>query len=123
MYVFCLVKNWGMGIVYLYDNMLDEAERYMRVHIENIHQSVFNYLIGMDRKFTGTTEHQNNLLRLFYQGKRDKEIQEELGIGSAFTIRHHRFALKEKERQAKVFLAMVELLKRKGIKSIVNRRL
>lgn len=34
-------------------------------------------------------------------------------MGSTSTIRHHRFALKEKERQAKTFLAIMELLKEK----------
>jgi hypothetical protein len=101
------------GIVYPYENKLYEAERYMRIHIENTHQSVFEYLLGMDKKLTGLTEHQMNLLALFYQGKSDKEIQKDLGIGSASTIRHHRFALKEKERQAKTFLALMELLKEK----------
>jgi DNA-binding CsgD family transcriptional regulator len=101
------------GIVYPYENRLYEAERYMRIHIESTHQSVFEYLLAMDKKLTGITEHQNKLLSLFYQGKNDKEIQKELGIGSASTIRHHRFALKEKERQAKTFLAMMELLKEK----------
>ena len=101
------------GIVYPYENILYEAERYMRIHIENTHQSVFDYLIGMDKKLTGLTDHQNHLLRLFYQGKSDKEVQQEMGIGSTSTIRHHRFALKEKERQAKIFLAMMELLKEK----------
>ena len=52
-------------------------------------------------------------MTLFYQAKKDKEIKEELDIGSASTIRHHRFALKEKERQAKTFLTMMELLKEK----------
>jgi hypothetical protein len=101
------------GIIYPYENRLFEAERYMRIHIENTHQSVFEYLLGMDKKLTGLTEHQKNLLSLFYLGKNDKEIQNELDIGSASTIRHHRFALKEKERQAKTFLAMMELLKEK----------
>lgn len=101
------------GIVYPYENILYEAERYMRIHLENTHQSVFDYLIGMDKKLTGLTDHQNHLLRLFYQGKSDKEVQQEMGIGSTSTIRHHRFALKEKERQAKIFLAMMELLKEK----------
>ncbi|EKN69820.1 hypothetical protein BABA_08521 [Neobacillus bataviensis LMG 21833] len=101
------------GIVYPYENRLYEAERYMRIHIENMHQSVFEYLLDMDKKLTGLTEHQKKLLSLFYQGKNDKEIQTELAIGSASTIRHHRFALKEKERQAKTFLAMMELLKEK----------
>ncbi|WP_071392875.1 DUF2087 domain-containing protein [Bacillus tuaregi] len=101
------------GLVYPYENRFYEAERYMRIHIERTHQSVFDYLLSMDKKLTGLTDHQKNLLTLFYQGKSDKEIQKELEIGSASTIRHHRFALKEKERQAKTFLAMMELLKEK----------
>ncbi|TCS93299.1 hypothetical protein EDD58_108127 [Hazenella coriacea] len=101
------------GMVYPYENRFYEAERFMRIHIERTHQSVFDYLLGMDKKLTGLTEHQKSLLALFYRGKNDKEIQEALGIGSTSTIRHHRFALKEKERQAKTFLAMMELLKEK----------
>ncbi|MCH1626425.1 DUF2087 domain-containing protein [Fredinandcohnia quinoae] len=101
------------GIVYPCENIFYEAERYMRIHIESTHQSVFEYLIGMDKKLTGLTDHQNSLLRLFYEGKSDAEVQTELGIGSTSTIRHHRFALKEKERQAKTFLALMELLKEK----------
>ncbi|WP_028777511.1 DUF2087 domain-containing protein [Shimazuella kribbensis] len=101
------------GIVYPYENRFYEAERFMRVHIESTHRSVFDFLIGMDKKLTGLTEHQKSLMRLFYQGRNDKEIQSELDIGSTSTIRHHRFVLKEKERQAKSFLAMMELLKEK----------
>src|SRR5690606_28337298 len=87
--------------------------RYARMHIEVTHKSVFEYLIELDKKLTGLTDHQNQLLRLFYQGKSDKEVQEAMVIGSTSTIRHHRFALKEKERQAKVFLTMMELLREK----------
>lgn len=101
------------GIVYPYEDRLYEAERYIRIHIERTHNSVFEYLLSMDKKLTGLTEHQKNLLSLFYEGKNDKEIQKELGIGSTSTIRHHRFALKEKERQAKTFLVLMELLKEK----------
>ena len=32
---------------------------------------------------TGLTEHQSHILRLFYEGKSDQEIKEELEIGSA----------------------------------------
>ncbi|WP_226673524.1 DUF2087 domain-containing protein [Rossellomorea aquimaris] len=101
------------GMVYPYNDQFYLAEKYMGVHIEQTHISVFDYLIGMDKKLTGLTDHQKRLLTLFYQGKNDKDIQEELEIGSASTIRHHRFALKEKERQAKTFLTMMELLKEK----------
>lgn len=101
------------GIVYPYENRFYEAERYMQVHIETSHKSVFEYFLSMDKKLTGLTDHQKRLLSLFYQGKNDKEIQKELNIGSTSTIRHHRFVLKEKERQAKIFLAIMELLKEK----------
>ena len=72
------------GIIYPHEDVLYEAERYMRIHIEASHQSVFDYLTKLDKKFTGLTDHQNQLLRLFYQGKSDKEVQEELEIGRAY---------------------------------------
>lgn len=111
----CLLCNEQIekGIIYRHEDVFYEAERYMRLHIELAHGSVFHYLMGMDKKLTGLSEHQNRLLRLFYEGKKDAEIQEELEIGSASTIRNHRFVLKEKERQAKLFLAAMELLKEK----------
>ncbi|MCR8630510.1 DUF2087 domain-containing protein [Paenibacillus radicis (ex Xue et al. 2023)] len=113
--VICLLcgKKLEKGIIYPDDGILYEAKRFMRVHIEKAHHSVFEYLIQLDKKLTGLTDHQNNLLKLFHQGKSDGEVQKEMGIGSASTIRNHRFALKEKERQSKVFLAMMELLKEK----------
>ncbi len=101
------------GIVYPHEDVLYEAERFMRIHIDREHQSVFDYLIQLDKKLTGLTELQNRFLHLFYQGKSDAEVQKELGIGSASTIRNHRFVLKEKERQAKMFLALMDLLKEK----------
>lgn len=114
-YYWCLLcgKALEQGVVYPAEGVFYEAERYMRIHIERAHQSVFDHLIGLDKKLTGLTEHQSRLLGLFYQGKNDKEVQQEMGIGSASTIRNHRFALKEKERQAKVYLTLMELLKDK----------
>ncbi|MHB8158428.1 MAG: DUF2087 domain-containing protein [Desulfocucumaceae bacterium] len=101
------------GIIYPGKGILYEAGRYMRVHIDKVHGSVFEYLTCLDKRFTGLTDHQNSLLRLFYQGKSNEEVKKEMDIGSAATIRNHRFVLKEKERQAKVFLTMMELLKEK----------
>ncbi|WP_088013242.1 DUF2087 domain-containing protein [Gottfriedia acidiceleris] len=111
----CLLcsKRIEKGIIYQDSGVLYEAKKYMKVHIEQNHDSVFDYLIQLDKKLTGLTEHQNHLLRLFYQGKSDTNIQKETGIGSASTIRNHRFVLKEKERQAKLFLVLMELLKEK----------
>ncbi len=114
-YYICLLcgKKFEQGIIYPEGDILYEAKKYISIHIQKTHGSVFEYLIQMDKKITGLTEHQNNLLRLFYQGKSDQEVQKEMGIGSTSTIRNHRFALKEKERQSKVFLTMMELIKEK----------
>ncbi len=118
-YYMCLLCNKKIekGIVYPEEGMLFEAGRYMRVHIEREHESVFEHLINLDKRLTGLTDHQKSLLQLFYLGKSDVEVQKEMGIGSASTIRNHRFVLKEKERQAKVFLALMELLKDKNKRS------
>ncbi|MCX8130370.1 MAG: DUF2087 domain-containing protein [Clostridia bacterium] len=114
-YYVCLLcgEKIEKGIIYPENGILYEAEKYMQIHINKSHQSVFEHLTGLDKRITGLSDHQNKLLKLFYQGKSDKEVQEELGIGSSSTIRNHRFALKEKERQSKVFLVMMELLKEK----------
>lgn len=108
----CLLcgKYFEKGIIYPEEGVLFEAKRYVQVHINHEHGSVFKYLLNLDKKLTGLTEHQKRLLGLFYAGKTDKEIQKELGIGSSSTIRNHRYMLKEKERQAKVFLALSALL-------------
>lgn len=111
----CLLcgKKVEKGIIYREDGVLYEARKYMSVHICNAHGSVFEYLLNLDKALTGLTEHQQKLMTLFYQGLNDKEVQKELNIGSLSTIRNHRFVLKEKERQAKLLLVILELLKEK----------
>lgn len=98
------------GIIYPVDDTLLQAKLAVKKHIEQEHHSMFDYLLGMNKKYTGLTEHQKGLLRLFHQGFSDKEIIEQLDGGSTSTIRNYRFTFKEKEKQAKVFLAIMELL-------------
>ncbi len=105
------------GIIYENNGILYDVERYTAVHIEKEHGSVFDYIIGLDKKITGLSSHQCALLKLFYLNLSGHEIQKELAIGSASTIRQHRFALKEKERQAKIFLTLMQNLKEKESKN------
>lgn len=109
----CCGYRTEAGIIYPEEGVLYEAARYMRVHIEKVHGSVFEYLLEQDKSVTGLSDVQRGLLAQFHEGKKDTEVQKALGIGSASTIRNHRFVLKEKERQAKIFLALMELLKSK----------
>ncbi len=56
------------------------------------------------------TDHQKSILELFYEGNSDNDVAKALSTGSTSTIRNHRFSLREKQKQAKVFLAIMELL-------------
>lgn len=109
----CCGQQFEKGIIYPEDGRLYEAHRYVKHHIQKAHQSVFHYLIQQEKPVTGLSSTQRRLLELSYQGFSDAQIQKSMGIGSASTIRNHRFQLREKERQARVFLALMELLREK----------
>lgn len=108
----CLVcgKRIANGVIYPEDGLLYEASKYIKVHIAKCHRSAFHVLLDLDKKLTGLTDHQKTLLELFYEGLSDNEVAGKLGVGSVSTIRNHRFSLREKQKQAKVFLAIMELL-------------
>ncbi|VBB05921.1 Hypothetical protein LUCI_1132 [Lucifera butyrica] len=103
-------KRFADGIIYSWDERLYEAKRYIKIHIAESHQSPFHVLIHLDKKLTGLTDHQKSILELFYAGSSDNEAAKVLGTGSTSTIRNHRFSLREKQKQAKIFLAIMELL-------------
>lgn len=111
----CLICNecFQDGVIYPVGDELLEAKRAVRQHIADGHGSMFDYLIRLDKKFTGLSEHQRELLSYFYEGLSDKEIAKKIEAGSTSTIRNHRFKLREKERQAKLFLAIMNVLKNK----------
>ncbi|MCZ8520743.1 MULTISPECIES: DUF2087 domain-containing protein [Paenibacillus] len=94
------------------DGLYLDAEKWMKEHVVSAHRSMMHYLTGLDKKWTGLSDLQRSLLLLFHEGVSDGEIvKRKLGGGSASTIRNHRFMLREKEKQARLFLAMMELLK------------
>jgi hypothetical protein len=67
--------------------------------------------------FTGISSVQKELIKLIAVGLSDKEIAERLGVAQS-TIRNHRYKLREKEKQAKLFLAMMDLLSKNTNKKI-----
>ncbi len=103
-------KKFEKGIIYPENDTYYEAERAMIHHIEKHHGSVLSSLIDMDKKYTGLTELQKTLIEMFSEGMNDISIVKELDGNSSSTIRNHRFALREREKQAKIFLAIMELM-------------
>ncbi len=111
----CLIcgARFAKGRIYDLEGLFYEAEKTAQIHLETAHSSMFDYLLNMDKKYTGLTEHQKSLVSLFYQGLSDKEIAARMDGVSLSTVRNHRFALREKMKQAKAFLAIMELLEAK----------
>ncbi|AJD89356.1 hypothetical protein JMA_00390 [Jeotgalibacillus malaysiensis] len=118
----CLIcgERFEEGEVFKVGERFFEAYRAAEVHVQAEHESMFVYLMNMDKKYTGLSDHQKELLSYFKQGVSDKEAAKQIG-GSPSTIRNHRFKFKEKEKQARVFLALMQLLKEEtGPESLVQ---
>ncbi len=85
------------------------GKKAMEMHIDKDHGGMFQQLMELDKKVTGLTDPQKNILALLQQGYTDKEIVEKIPeIGSQSTVRSYRFKLREKEKQAKVLLAIMQ---------------
>lgn len=107
----CLIcgQRFENGLIYADSDRLYEAQKYLAVHISRSHQSMFHFLLSLDKKLTGLTDHQKAILELLYAGASDQEAARQLSAGSASTIRNHRFNLRERQKQARLFLAIMEL--------------
>ena len=110
----CLLcgKYFTKGEIYDFNGKLYEAEKMVQLHIQESHESVLSSLLKLSSNDVGISDLQLGLLSLFAGGLSDKQISENLGVASS-TIRNHRYKLREKERQAKVFLVIMELLEQK----------
>jgi len=108
----CLLCGFTTEIGYIYPkgDLYVDANKQMKLHLMEEHDGVFNYLLGLDKKMTGLSDHQRKILSLFYEGYSDYDVKEKLNIGSVSTIRNHRYMLKEKEKQAKTIITIMNLL-------------
>lgn len=108
----CLIcgEKFTRGLIFEENGVLMEAEMAIKIHISKAHVSVFEYLLTLDKKYTGLSEIQSKIFEYFYKGYSDKDIVKIEGEGSESNIRNHRFKLREKEKQAKTFLALMTLL-------------
>ncbi|WP_238906937.1 DUF2087 domain-containing protein [Clostridium sp. YIM B02506] len=107
----CIICNekFIKGRIYEIDGALYDGKKSAELHLESAHGSSLEYLLGMNSTFTGVSEVQRELLTLIASGLTDKEISAKLGVAQS-TIRNHRYKLREKEKQARLFLAIMELI-------------
>lgn len=84
------------------------AKRAVKTHIAAEHGDLFTILCGFDKRYTGLTPNQRELLTLMHAGLSDAQIASRMGV-TASTIRHQRFTFRERAKQARMYLAIYEL--------------
>ncbi|HCW54537.1 MAG TPA: transcriptional regulator [Clostridium sp.] len=106
--IFC-GEEFTKGRIYEINSIFFEAQKTAKIHIEKKHGSSLEYILGMNNSFTGISDVQRELLKMMAYGLSDKEIAGKLNIAKS-TIRNHRFKLREKEKQARLLLAIMEMI-------------
>ena len=105
-------QKYSKGMVYSMEEQMFDAYGAVRYHGKQVHGLTVDYLLGQEPGLLGISEIQRQLLQLMSDGATDNEIAKHLGI-AASTVRNHRFKLREKEKQSRLFLAMMQSLAEK----------
>lgn len=84
------------------------AKKMIKYHMNSEHGNRLNTLLSLDKKLTAITDNQKEVLSLIASNMSNTDIASQLKL-SPSTVRHMRFTMKEKAKQAKVFLALYEL--------------
>lgn len=107
----CLLCNarFEDGCVYEIGGRLYEARRAIREHMPAAHGPVFSHLLEQYAQLAGLTERQAEALALMASGLGDRAVAAKLsGADNTASLRNLRHQLKEREKQAKAFLAIME---------------
>lgn len=94
------------------NSQLARAEGAMIYHLKHQHDGPFEALLNLDKNQSGLSDTQKNFLALFSKGIDDQEIADQLNITTS-AVRNHRFKFREKKRQAKILLALLESIEEK----------
>ena len=97
-------KSFEKGKIFQEEDGLYDAFGAVRAHVKMAHGTPTNCLLSGNPAAAGISGVQKRLLELLSEGKNDRQIAAEMGITPS-TVRNHRFRLREKEKQAKIFLA------------------
>ncbi len=89
---------------------LRTAEKASQHHVDHVHGGPLAALMALGRTGHGLSEVQARVLELSAQGLDDSEMATELGGRSVSTVRNHRFQLRKKHREARIFSAIMDML-------------
>ncbi len=101
-------KKFEEGEVFQSGNRFFSANRMIGIHMVEEHPDMLEILASHNKKYTGITDNQKEILQMLYLGMTDNEIAKKTGVAAA-TIRHQKYIFREKAKQAKLYLAIYEL--------------
>jgi len=107
-------RSFEQGVVYPVDDHLYDARRAVEDHLEREHGGPFAALLATGKEGTGLSDIQRSVVEASYEGLTDRQIAVKLGGKSASTIRNHRFQLRRRRKEARAFLAIMEILDEHG---------
>lgn len=96
-----------------------DAKKMVEIHTEKEHGTILENLFKQDAKEFGLTEAQLGMLKAFAFDKSDEEIYDEFQITPS-TIRNYRQKLREKQQQAKLLMAITELIDINKVKGTIH---
>lgn len=100
------------GEIYAVDGRYFEAKRAAEYHLAQAHGDRLEALLQSGSRYLQLTGNQKELLRSLRRGESDRQIAGR-GEISLSTVRSQRFALREKAKQARMFLALYALAAQK----------
>ena len=108
--IFCS-KSFREGIIYKNGTVFMDAKRAVIDHIREVHVSSFDILLNLNKKDNGLSDIQKLIMTGMHRGLPDDKIASMTSSPRALsTIRNHRFTLREKYREAKIFTALMEII-------------
>lgn len=110
-------KDFVKGQIFELNHQLYDAYGAVLQHSKEEHGFAVDYLLSQEPSLIGISEVQQQILELMSEGKDDNAIAKTVGIAQS-TVRNHRFKLREKEKQAKLYLALMQSLEDKTTRSI-----
>ena len=114
--LFCR-QRYHLQEIYAQDERWVLGERKMKLHVKNAHGSSLTMLLRLGPEPLGVSAMQLEMLQAFASGQSDQEIAKEKGV-TLSTIRNYRFKLREKQKQAQLFVMMMNLLNENTGRSI-----
>ena len=108
----CIVcgMEFHEGVIYRSEEQLLEASHALARHVKSIHGGMLAVLIALPKEISGISDIQRKLITLMGERQNDREIAKELGGKAESTVRNHRFQLKKRIAEAKILVAIGELI-------------